>query len=58
MTHEELEYIKRAVAALESGECSAMTEVKILRTVSQIAKSAAEKIEKNYVERVDSLLNS
>ena len=58
MTREEFEYIKRAVEALESGECSAMTEVKILNTVSQIAKNAAEKIERNYVERVDSLLNS
>jgi hypothetical protein len=58
MTPQEFDYIKRAVEALESGECSAMSQVKILRTVSQIAKNAAEKIEHDYIETVDSLLNS
>jgi hypothetical protein len=56
MTPLEFEYIKRAVEALESGECSDMSKVKILRTVGQIAKSAADKIEQEFVARVEAKL--
>ena len=53
MTPQEFEYIKRAVAALESGDCTEMSQVKILKTVSQITKSAADRIEYRFVERVE-----
>ena len=53
MTRQEFEYIKRAVAALESGDCTEMSQVKILKTVSQITKSAADRIEYRFVERVE-----
>ena len=53
MTRQEFEYIKRAVEALESGDCSDLSQVKILKTVSQITKSAADRIEEQFVERVE-----
>lgn len=53
MTPEEFGYIKRAVAALESGECSDMTRHKILRTMSQICDRAADEIELDFTARVD-----
>jgi hypothetical protein len=52
MTPQEFEYIKRAVAALESGEHGAMARHKILMTVSQITKGAADKIVDEFEERV------
>lgn len=53
MTPEEFAYIKRAVAALESGECTDMARHKILRTMSQICARAADDIETNFTARVD-----
>ena len=53
MTRQEFEYIKRAVAALESGDCTEMSQVKILKTVSQITGSAADRIEYRFAERVE-----
>lgn len=42
MTELELDYLKRALAALDSGECTLASEAKILQTVSEIcAKNAA-----------------
>jgi len=52
MTPQEFEYIKRAVAALESGEHGALEQHKILMTVSQITKGAADKITAEFEERV------
>ncbi len=42
MTQTEFEYIKRAVQAIESGSISKREEVKVLRTVSQIAERGAK----------------
>jgi hypothetical protein len=57
MTPQEFDYIKRAVEALESGECTAMTEVKILRTVSQITERGAQKLERAYLDQVEGFLD-
>lgn len=53
MTPEEFEYIKRAMAAIETGEYNKWTEVKILRTVSQICGKRATDIEQNLIGEVD-----
>ncbi len=53
MTPQEFQYIKRAVKALESGQHSAMSQHKILVTVSQITKTAADKITADFEERVN-----
>lgn len=52
MSPQEFEYIKRAVAALESGEHGALEQHKILMTVSQITARAADKITAEFEERV------
>ena len=52
MSPQEFEYLKRAVAALESGEHGALEQHKILMTVSQITKGAADKITAEFEERV------
>jgi hypothetical protein len=53
MTPEEFQYLKRAVEALESGEHSEMSQVKILRTVEQICGRSAIELEHNLVDEVD-----
>ncbi len=59
MTLEEFQYLKRAVEALESGEHSQMSQVKILRTVEQICGRSATELELNLVDKVeDRLYNS
>ena len=59
MTPGEFQYLKRAVEALESGEHSEMSQVKILRTVEQICGRSATELELNLVDRVeDRLYNS
>ncbi len=59
MTPGEFQYLKRAVEALESGEHSEMSQVKILRTVEQICGRSATELERNLVDRVeDRLYNS
>ena len=59
MTLEEFQYLKRAVEALESGEHSEMSQVKILRTVEQICGRSATELELNLVDKVeDRLYNS
>jgi hypothetical protein len=52
MSPQEFEYLKRAVAALESGEHGALEQHKILMTVSQITARAADKITAEFEERV------
>lgn len=56
MTQEQFEYLKRAIEALGSGELTQMGEIKVLRTMSQITESAAQKLESKLVDNVDSLL--
>lgn len=56
MTQQEFEYIKRAVEALESGECSKMAEAKILQTVSEICGKNATIIRKQLGDGIDSRL--
>jgi len=53
LTRPELDYIHRALAALSSSDLTAIHEAKILRTISQISGRAADKIEHDFVERVD-----
>ena len=55
MSPEEFQYIKRAVEALEQGTTE-VTEVKILKTISQITAASAQKLEQNLVDKVDELL--
>ncbi len=57
MTPEEFQYIKRAVEALESGEYNKWTEVKILRTVSQICGKNATAIERTLGDSIDAVLD-
>jgi hypothetical protein len=57
MTHQELDYIKRAVSALESGDCTDLAEIKILRTVSQITDRAAEVREQQILEQFERALD-
>ncbi len=56
MTPGEFQYLKRAVEALESGEHSEMSQLKILRTVEQICGRSATEIELNLVDKVDNRL--
>ena len=55
MTREEFDYIKRAVEALEQGTTE-VAEIKILKTVSQITASSAQRLEQKLVDKVDNLL--
>lgn len=55
MTPEEFQYIKRAVEALEQGTTEA-AEVKILRTVSQIAAAAAQRLDQKLVDKIEDRL--
>jgi hypothetical protein len=58
MTPQEFDYIRRAMDALNSPECTEMTRVKILRTISQITDRAARTIEQNYIDRVDTEISA
>ena len=55
MTPEEFNYLKRAVEAIEQGTTEA-AEVKILRTISQITATSAQKLEKKLVDRIEERL--
>lgn len=44
MNEQELEYLKRAVAALEAGDLTKKEEVKILKVISQITEKAAQNL--------------
>jgi hypothetical protein len=50
---EELDYMRRALDALDDPETTAMGAAKILRTLSQIADRASREIEQKFVDRVD-----
>ncbi len=55
MTLEEFQYLKRAVEALEQGTTET-AEIKILKTVSQITATSAQKLEQKLVDKVDEVL--
>lgn len=57
MTPNEFDYLKRAMTALESGQCSKITEIKILRIISQITGRAADKREKQFQDQVDDIMS-
>lgn len=52
MTPEEFNYIRRAVVALEE-PMSPMERIKVQRTMSQILGRSADKLEEQFVARVD-----
>lgn len=52
MTPEEFQYIQRAVKALEE-PLSLMERIKVERTMGQILTRSADKLEQQFVERVD-----
>lgn len=52
MTPTEFEYIQRAVKSLE-GPLEIVQRIKIERTMSQILARSADKLEKQFVDRVD-----
>jgi hypothetical protein len=52
----ELVWLKRALEALESGDCTTMAKHKLLRTISQITGRAADKIEIDFNSQMDSKL--
>jgi hypothetical protein len=59
MSPQEFEYIKRAMEAIESPDCSTMSKVKIQRTMSQILSRSADLMERAFVDRVNqNLANS
>jgi hypothetical protein len=53
MSPQEFEYIRRAMEAIESPECSIMSRIKIQRTMSQILMRSANHMEQEFVDRVD-----
>jgi hypothetical protein len=53
MSPQEFEYIRRAMEAIESPECSIMSRIKIQRTMSQILMRSADHMEQEFVDRVD-----
>ena len=53
MTPSEFEYLKRAVTALEAGDLTPISQRKVLRVISQISAKAAQRIEDDFVDRVD-----
>jgi hypothetical protein len=55
MTPQEFQYIKRAVEALEQGTTD-VTQIKILKTISQVAKLSAQRLETRLVDRIEDRL--
>ena len=55
MTPEEFQYIKRAVEALEQGTTD-VTQIKKLKTISQVAKLSAQRLETRLVDRIEDRL--
>lgn len=55
MTPQEFQYIKRAVEALEQGTTD-VTQIKILKTISQVAKLSAQRLETRLVDRIEERL--
>jgi hypothetical protein len=57
MTKNEFEYIKRAVEAIEAGQLNKRSEVKVLRTISQITEKSAKNLERKIGDKlVDKLV--
>lgn len=55
----ELEWLRRALTTLETDDCTAMAQAKILRIMAQICDRGATKIETDLVDRVtDRLYNN
>ena len=52
MTPQEFEYIQRAVKALEE-PLSIMQRIKVERTMAQILARSADKMEQQFVDKVD-----
>jgi hypothetical protein len=52
MTPQEFQYIQRAMKALEE-PLSLMERIKVQRTMSQILDRSADKMEQDFVDRVD-----
>lgn len=55
MTPQEFQYIKRAVEALEQGTTD-VTQIKILKTISQVAKLSAQRLETRLIDRIEDRL--
>ena len=55
MTPQEFQYIKRAVEALEQGTTD-VTQIKILKTISQVAGLSAQRLETRLVDRIEERL--
>ena len=55
MTPQEFRYIKRAVEALEQGTTD-VTQIKILKTISQVAGLSAQRLETRLVDRIEERL--
>jgi hypothetical protein len=55
MTPQEFQYIKRAVEALEQGTTD-VTQIKILKTISQVAGLSAQRLETRLVDRIEQRL--
>jgi hypothetical protein len=53
MTPQEFEYIRRAMEAIESPDCTPIAKIKIQRTMSQILDRSADLLEAEFIDRVD-----
>jgi hypothetical protein len=56
MTLEEFQFIKRAVDALEQGEQSIPSQIKLLKTISQITAKSAQLMEQEWIDRFEEVL--
>ena len=56
MTLEEFQFIKRAVDALEQGEQSIPSQIKLLKTISQITAKSAQMMEQDWIDRFEEVL--
>lgn len=56
MLDREMDYLKRAMAALEDPELTPMTRQKILQTISEVAGRAAQDIRNQMITAVEDRL--
>jgi hypothetical protein len=56
MTPQEFEYIRRAMQAIESPDCTQMAKAKILQTMSEICGRNAAQIREQLEDAVDAKL--
>lgn len=52
MTGPELDYLKQAVAAIEQGEMSPMTQASMLAKMAQICQAESDRIRADFERRV------